>query len=117
MLAICQQNELGENQSKTFNLPGGRTGFVVKKQGQYFAYENQCPHRGIELNWQPEQFFDSTQSYLQCSTHGALFNIQSGLCVAGPCLGEPLTPLNIEWVAGTLYWVDMDTDGGTSSEE
>jgi len=30
---------------------------------------------------------------LQCATHGALFLIESGECVVGPCAGQFLQPL------------------------
>jgi len=40
-----------------------------------------------ELDWQPGEFFDIAGVYLVCSTHGAIFEPNSGLCVAGPCRG------------------------------
>lgn len=27
---------------------------------------------------------------IQCATHGALFEIETGHCIAGPCLGQNL---------------------------
>jgi nitrite reductase/ring-hydroxylating ferredoxin subunit len=30
---------------------------------------------------------------IQCATHGALFLIESGECVAGPCAGQSLQAL------------------------
>lgn len=72
--------------------------FVVNDNGQYHAYKNQCPHTGVNLNWQPNQFMDIDNTYIQCSTHGALFRIHDGYCVRGPCAGASLTslPLKIE---------------------
>jgi len=32
-------------------------------------------------------------SLIQCATHGALFLIESGECIAGPCAGQSLTAL------------------------
>ena len=71
----------------------GKSLFAVKKDGQLYLYENRCPHLGIELNWQEHQFLDSEAALIQCATHGALFLIDSGKCVSGPCLGEHLTSL------------------------
>lgn len=70
--------------------------FVVCHQEKYYAYENHCPHTGINLNWQPDQFLDITEQQIQCSTHGALFRITDGLCEWGPCLGQRLRPLELE---------------------
>ncbi|MEE8263379.1 MAG: Rieske (2Fe-2S) protein, partial [Gammaproteobacteria bacterium] len=41
--------------------------------------------------WVPDQFLDETGNLLQCATHGALFRIEDGFCVAGPCTGASLT--------------------------
>ena len=67
--------------------------FAVRKDGQVFAYRNRCPHRGIPLEWLPDQFLDHSASLIQCATHGALFLIDSGECVAGPCAGQALEAL------------------------
>ena len=66
---------------------------AVRRNGQVFVYRNRCPHRGVALEWQPDQFLDSSASLIQCATHGALFLIESGECIAGPCAGQSLTAL------------------------
>ncbi len=38
-------------------------------------------------------FLDMDGALIQCSTHGALFEIESGHCLAGPCQGDRLTPV------------------------
>lgn len=80
--------------------------FVVKRDGQYFAYRNNCPHLGVELNWLEHQFLDSDDALIQCATHGALFVIENGECVAGPCLGDALEPVAICERDGELHLVD-----------
>jgi len=69
--------------------------FAVRKDGCVFAYKNKCPHLGIPLEWQPNEFLDAEGELIQCSTHAALFLIDSGECVSGPCTGEKLTPVAI----------------------
>lgn len=79
-------------------------GFVVRlSANEYYAYENHCPHTGVPLNWQPDQFYDLDYHYLQCGMHGALFQVYDGLCVRGPCLGQSLTALKIVVEEGTVY--------------
>ena len=70
-------------------------GFALRHDGEMRAYVNQCPHLGIELNWMPGRFMDSDGCFIQCATHGALFLPKSGECIAGPCQGDALTPLEV----------------------
>ncbi|HEY0877248.1 MAG TPA: Rieske 2Fe-2S domain-containing protein [Zeimonas sp.] len=67
--------------------------FVVRHRGTVRAFVNRCPHRFAELDWLPGRFFDEAGLYLVCSMHGALFEADTGACVAGPCAGDRLDPL------------------------
>ena len=51
------------------------------------AYLNRCTHVPMELDWQPNQVFDITGSWLLCATHGAHFLPDTGACAGGPCRG------------------------------
>jgi nitrite reductase/ring-hydroxylating ferredoxin subunit len=79
------------------------SGFVVEFKNDVFAYQNRCPHLGVELDWAPGIFFDEEQQYLVCSTHGAQFEPSTGKCVSGPCVGQSLTPLAIIDACGELH--------------
>ena len=79
------------------------------KDGQVQALEDRCPHRGVGLEWQPDQFLDPSNSLIQCATHGALFLIESGECVAGPCEGEWLEALACHEDAQGLWLMDSTT--------
>lgn len=91
-MRLCAPNELAEGQSRGFVIDGEKL-FAVRKDGQVFAYRNRCPHKGINLEWLPDQFLDHSASLIQCAIHGALFLIDSGECVAGPCSGQSLDSL------------------------
>ena len=67
--------------------------FVVRRLGHLFAYENACPHIGTPLDFMPDQFLTRDRKHLLCSTHGALFEIATGLCIHGPCKGRSLRVL------------------------
>ena len=71
------------------------TAFVIRYQGKVYSYLNTCPHLKIELDWISGRFFASDSRYLICSSHGALFEPNTGLCVAGPCFGKTLTPVEV----------------------
>ena len=70
---------------------------IVKHDSRVFVYRNRCPHLGTELEWLPDQFLDRDKQYIQCATHGALFRINTGECIAGPCVGERLQAVEYEF--------------------
>lgn len=78
-----------EGQGKGFIVENVKY-FAITKQGKLFVYRNACPHIGIALEWVEDQFLDSTKSMIQCANHGALFVIETGQCVSGPCSGQKL---------------------------
>jgi len=93
MTILCHINDIAEGKSKGFTL-GERFLFAVKKCGELYLYENSCPHLGIQLEWTEDEFLDADASLIQCSMHGALFKIDDGLCIAGPCQGQALTAVD-----------------------
>lgn len=92
MIELCNLNTIEEDGSKGFQV-NELAVFAIRKQQEVYLYLNSCPHLGIELEWEEDRFLDSEAMHIQCSTHGALFVIETGLCVAGPCLREKLTPI------------------------
>jgi nitrite reductase/ring-hydroxylating ferredoxin subunit len=96
---LCQTGELEEYQTREFTVEIGEDSlnfFLLKQDGAVRAFLNFCPHLGIPLNWQPDEFMSMEGTHIQCSTHGALFQLEDGYCFSGPCRGESLTPLNID---------------------
>lgn len=98
---LCPGEALAEGQSKQFTCHGIAL-FVVKQGNAVYAYQNRCPHLGIELQWLPDQFLDAEREFIQCSTHGALFLIDDGECIAGPCRGQSLRRLPCRLRAGHI---------------
>ncbi len=91
MLATdLRTTDIPENGSKGFECKGEKY-FAVKKEGKLYIYKNSCPHIGVTLEWVEDQFLDSSNTMIQCANHGALFVIENGACVAGPCSGQRLT--------------------------
>jgi nitrite reductase/ring-hydroxylating ferredoxin subunit len=73
-----------------------REGFVAIFKGQVVAYENVCRHIPISLDYGDGRFFDPEEGHFICQTHGATYEPLSGECIAGPCVGASLKPLQIE---------------------
>jgi nitrite reductase/ring-hydroxylating ferredoxin subunit len=96
---ICEAGALtegGAGERFDWSPAGGAgKGFAIRHAGAVRAFVNRCPHLGVELDWQPGEFFETTGLYLACSTHGALFDPTSGLCVAGPCRGARLEAIAV----------------------
>lgn len=92
MITLCHVDDIEEGTSKGFDI-GKKSIFVVKKDDQMFLYYNYCPHLGTPLEWQEDRFLDSDEALIQCSTHGALFLIENGSCIQGPCKGKRLHPI------------------------
>lgn len=111
-LALLQA--LTEGQPQAFTLGEGEwplRGMVVLHEGQVRAFVNQCPHAGHRLDFPPGRFLTPDGTLLLCRSHGALFDKGSGECVAGPCIGERLRPLQVKVVEGQVQLAgDVDVD-------
>lgn len=98
---ICDTDQL--NNGDCFSFSAGERYFLVKKDDELFAYRNSCPHLGAELEHSDNKFLDRKGKYIQCSIHGALFDIPTGQCHKGPCYGEYLTTKSIIIENGKVY--------------
>lgn len=105
MKFLCANDDLPDACSRGFELDGVKL-FAVRRNQQVYVYANRCPHRGVALEWQPDQFLDQSASLIQCATHGALFLIEDGECVAGPCAGQSLTAIDCREDAQGL-WINV----------
>jgi nitrite reductase/ring-hydroxylating ferredoxin subunit len=105
MKFLCPSKTLAPDSSLGFEIDGCKL-LAVRRDGIAYFYINRCPHRGIPLEWRPDQFLDDSASLIQCATHGALFLIESGECIAGPCAGKSLKALRGREDEQGL-WVDI----------
>lgn len=111
---LCGLEELPEGASRGFSVlteNGSLDLFLVRRDGLVSAYRNSCPHTGGPLDWVPDQFLNLDGDLIQCATHDALFRIDNGACVAGPCAGESLTAVPVETQDGVIY-LKLDELGG-----
>ena len=108
---LCDLDKIKEGGSGGFVIETakGRCGIIVIRHGgSVFGYINSCPHVGTPLEIQPGRFLDKRGEHILCSTHGALFQIEDGLCIAGPCVNDRLSPVDLELRCGGLY-VDVQS--------
>ncbi|MEP1030606.1 MAG: Rieske 2Fe-2S domain-containing protein, partial [Alphaproteobacteria bacterium] len=81
---------------------------AIRQGDTVFAYVNSCPHVGTPLDMWPGRFLTRDGEYILCATHGALFRIEDGHCVAGPCVGRGLTPIDARVVNGVVNIFNID---------
>ncbi len=77
--------------------------FAIRYAGKPHAYLNRCAHVPMEMDYQPNRFFDSTGHWLICATHGALYNPATGHCAGGPCRGG-LVKISLQETDGVVHW-------------
>ncbi len=115
MKRLCDRAEIPDGEARGFDLGRGaepREVFVVREGARLYGYVNACPHIGTPLEFTPNQFLTAGGEYILCSTHGALFRIEDGYCVAGPCAGMRLAPLALTVDDSGAVLLD---EAGTSS--
>ncbi len=107
---VCSFDDIPNRRAKAFQLlkraqDGGATTFfffVVRWGRHVFGYINRCPHTGVNLDWERNQFLDPSGLRLMCGKHGALFDIGTGHCIDGPCKGNSLEPVSITVIDGEV---------------
>ena len=95
-------HEFQEGKIKRIELLNGRHVAVVLWQGSFYAFEDQCPHRGAALS--DGRFHEGK---ISCPWHAATFEVISGQCLGGPSK-VPLhlhSPFLKETPLGTEVWV------------
>ena len=65
-------------------------------------------HTGLPLDWKPDRLAIGDGAFLRCSHHGAVFRVDDGVCVAGPCLGESLLGVILRVVDGVVFLAPED---------
>ena len=103
---ICRIADIPDGEFRGFDPLGeGRdTMFVVRKGGMLFAYRNHCPHYDrARMAWKKNEFLNADGSRIMCAGHGALFRIEDGACVEGPCPGQSLFSVAIEVRDGEVW--------------
>lgn len=102
-IALCRLEDIPDPGGIDLEIDGEAC-FAVRQGQSVHLFRNRCPHVGLPLNLLPGRFLDYDRQYIQCSSHGALFEIDSGHCIAGPCHGQHLESLPCQVLDGQLVW-------------
>nr|WP_240953765.1 Rieske (2Fe-2S) protein [Sphingomonas sp. G-3-2-10] len=83
----------GKARNFVLEMRAGRFhGFVIRRGDEVTGYVDRCPHMGVPMAQQLDGYLTDSGDLIQCSWHGALFRLDDGLCVGGPCTGARLMP-------------------------
>ena len=109
---VCRVADLEEFGSRAFTIGSGDwplRGFVVRAGNDVRGYVDRCPHAGHPLALRPHRVLTPDRAMILCSSHGALFEKDAGLCLAGPCAGQRLRPVPLE-VIGDIVLIAAGAD-------
>ncbi|HTK36179.1 MAG TPA: Rieske 2Fe-2S domain-containing protein [Caulobacteraceae bacterium] len=93
-LVLCRLDEIEDPGAKGFRFREGEAefaGFVVRVGETVAGYVDACPHAGWPLALF-DRYLTREKDLILCSGHGALFRREDGVCIAGPCADDRLSP-------------------------
>jgi len=106
---ICRLDDIEVSGARGFTIGTGDwplRGFVVRVNSEVRGFINHCPHAGHPLNMRPHRFLTADSALIVCSSHGALFEKATGLCIAGPCAGHYLRAVPLKVDSGFVMLAD-----------
>lgn len=104
-VTLCPLKAIADGKARNFvvQMRAGRFhGFVVRRGALVHGYVDRCPHAGLPLAQKLDDYLTPDGGLIACSWHGALFAIEEGVCLGGPCAGQALTPWPVEVREGKI---------------
>jgi nitrite reductase/ring-hydroxylating ferredoxin subunit len=98
LIRLCRIDEIPDGESRGFDphSEGHDTMLVVRRGNALYAWRDACPHiSGVPMAWRKDAYLNAARDRIVCSAHGALFDIATGLCTLGPCLGQSLEQMTV----------------------
>lgn len=95
---LCNAADVPEGGALGFDLRGGGGDrmFIVRKNGRLYGWRDACPHYGdTPMAWRKNAYLDAASTRIICAAHGAQFDIETGICMLGPCLGKALQQVEL----------------------
>jgi len=98
-LRIAETWEIPRNRMQVFRVKGYEI-LVINVEGEFYAYENKCPHMGYPL------YLGSLDGkVLTCGFHHAKFDVETGKSL-GAVTQKSLRMLNVK-IQGTAILVEL----------
>ena len=94
LLPVCPTDALPRGTLRRFTLPNGDELAVYNIDGEFYATDNSCPHRGAALS------DGSVFGYVvECSSHGWQFDVRNGECLT---VTERIKTFEVRVVEGVI---------------
>ena len=106
MQVVCRLEDIDPKSGKEVCIDdehGSTYLMLFIQNNKLVGFQNRCPHQGRTMNWAEGRFLVSGSGQLVCPHHGASFDLASGQCIAGPCKGGKLKPVNTRVIDGDVY--------------
>jgi nitrite reductase/ring-hydroxylating ferredoxin subunit len=123
LVRLCRTDEVADGEARGFDPwhSGRDSVFVVNHHGRLRAWRDACPHYGdVPMAWRKNAYLNLERTRIVCAAHGAQFDIETGLCTLGPCLGQWLQGLELTITSeNDLYirrWGGADQSGAVASD-
>jgi nitrite reductase/ring-hydroxylating ferredoxin subunit len=120
---LCRLDALPDGESRGFDpWQAGQDSLLLVRRGErVYAWRDACPHHGgTPMAWRKDAYLNSERTRIVCAAHGAQFDIETGACTLGPCLGQSLQAVALFVAADRdIYfspWGEEETDNGSSSQ-
>lgn len=108
---VCAVADVPTDSSLVFSMTDGDgdsvEALLVRVGERVVCWENHCQHWTVT----PLDRGDGARrrgDHLVCGRHGATFDCDTGRCVAGPCEGETLDPVDVTVADGQVRLTDDD---------
>ena len=98
-MVLAHLDDLPDGQARGVEVPGLRYKVILVRRGaRVFGWRDLCPHYagGTPMAWKRDAYLNGAGSHIACHAHGAWFEIETGTCVKGPCVGKRLTRVPIK---------------------
>jgi nitrite reductase/ring-hydroxylating ferredoxin subunit len=98
-MRLCHVTDIAEGEAKGF-LPSPsakRKVIVLQRNGVLHGWLDSCPHYagGTPMAWRSNAYMSGDGQHIACHSHGALFDMETGECILGPCLGQSLSRVDL----------------------
>ena len=105
VLPLCRLTDIPDGGATAVDAllaDGEQSLILLRDGGQVRGYRNVCPHAGRRLDYAPGKFLLKDDTLI-CAVHGASFQRQAGVCVAGPCRGDSLRAVALRVEGGEVW--------------
>ena len=82
-----------------------REAILLREDGDVVGWLNYCQHF-THIRLDKGSGAERRDGEVLCTNHGAMFDVESGLCTHGPCEGAYLEGLEVRADDGTVYLTD-----------